>query len=128
MASPQYAWQAWLDQGRFRLQYCATCRRHVFHPRALCPHCGTPGLDWVDASGLGQVHSTTCVRRKPEAGGDYNIALIDLDEGPRMMSRVETVAPDAVGIGLRVRARVARTGSAPALLVFDPETAVRQAP
>ncbi len=43
-------------------------------------------------------------------GGDYNIALIDLAEGPRMMSRVVGLAPDAIKIGLKVSARIEREG------------------
>jgi uncharacterized OB-fold protein len=46
------------------------------------------------------------VRRKPEAGGDYNVALIDLDEGVRMMSRVDGIPPEEVRIGMQVRAKV----------------------
>jgi uncharacterized OB-fold protein len=52
------------------------------------------------------VYSTTTVRRKAEAGGDYNIALIDLEEGVRMMSRVEAVQAADVTIGLRVEVKV----------------------
>ena len=74
-------------------------------------------LDWVKASGSGTVYSTTVVRRKPEAGGDYNVALIDLAEGPRMMSRVVGVEPTAVKIGMKVRARIAPE----ALVEFTPD-------
>jgi uncharacterized OB-fold protein len=59
------------------------------------------------------------VRRKPEAGGDYNVALIDLREGVRLMSRVEGVAPDAVHIGMAVRAQVAQQDGR-GLLIFRP--------
>jgi Predicted nucleic-acid-binding protein containing a Zn-ribbon len=57
-------------------------------------------------SGLGTVYSTTIVRRKAEDGGDYNVALIDLKEGVRMMSRVEGISPEAVAIGMSVQARI----------------------
>jgi len=46
------------------------------------------------------------VRRKEADGGDYNVALIDLDEGPRLMSRVVAIAPGKVQIGMAVMARV----------------------
>ena len=46
------------------------------------------------------------IRRKPDAGGDYNVALVDLAEGPRMMSRVEGMAPTDVKIGQAVQAEV----------------------
>lgn len=113
------AWQQQLDQGRFLLQHCAACARHVFYPRELCPHCGATALDWVEASGNGTVHAVTTVRRKPEAGGDYNVSLVDLDEGVRMMSRVE--GGGVVAIGDRVRARV-RVDGGRGIVLFDPAT------
>lgn len=109
-----------LARGAFEIQRCDACARAVFYPRMICPHCGSDELDWFAPSGTGTVYSTTVVRRKPEAGGDYNVALIDLDEGVRMMSRVEGLVPDAVRIGLKVRARVLlRDGVG--LVVFDPQ-------
>lgn len=111
--------QAELDAGRFLIQHCADCDRHIYYPRELCPHCGSEHVNLVAPVGLGTVHATTTVRRKADAGGDYNVALVDLDEGVRLMSRVEGIAPDAVRIGQRVRARVARNG-ATGLVVFDP--------
>lgn len=72
----------------------------------ICPHCGSDQLEWFTPSGDGVVYSTTVVRRKPEQGGDYNVALIDLAEGPRMMSRVDGMAPEDVSIGMPVSARV----------------------
>jgi uncharacterized OB-fold protein len=61
------------------------------------------------------------VRRKPQAGGDYNVALVDLAEGPRLMSRIDGVAPDQVRIGMRVQARVIDDPITGKLLVFIPE-------
>ena len=116
--SAQTHYQAELDAGRFCIQQCPQCSRHVFQPRELCPHCGASPLQWVAASGLGTVYSTSTVSRRPEAGGPYNVAIIDLDEGVRMMSRVEGVPPDEVAIGQRVQARIAdRDGQG--LVVFD---------
>src|SRR5450830_1802211 len=100
--------QAWLDQGRFMIQRCAACGQHVYFPREVCPHCGASDPAWVEPSGAGTVYSVTVVRRKPEAGGDYNVCLIDLDEGVRLMSRVEQQPADAVQVGQRVKARVLR--------------------
>ena len=96
-----------LGAGRFEIQRCAACARHVFYPRVLCPHCGWDRLDWVAPNGRGTVYSTTVVRRKPADGGDYNVCLVDLAEGVRMMSRVVSVPPEAVKIGMPVKARVA---------------------
>ena len=110
--------QAELDAGRFLIQHCRDCGRHVYYPREVCPHCGGSALDLVAPQGTGTVHAVTTVRRKPDAGGDYNVSLIELDEGVRLMSRVEGVAPTAVAIGQRVKARVAQHNGA-GLVVFD---------
>jgi len=99
-------YQALLNEGRFLIQRCDDCNQHVFHPRVVCPHCGGASLAWVQPKGTGAVYSTTTVRRKPEAGGDYDVSLIDLDEGVRMMSRVDGLPPAEVKIGMRVRAKV----------------------
>ena len=52
-----------LAQGRFQIQHCTACGQHVFYPRALCPHCGSAQLEWVEPSGVGCVYSSTTVRR-----------------------------------------------------------------
>lgn len=109
-------YQAALDDGRFLIQRCGACKRAVFHPRELCPHCGAAPLVWEAPSGLGTVYAVTTVRRKPETGGDLNVSLIDLDEGVRLMSRVEGVAP--AHIGQRVKARV-QIKEGRGLVVFD---------
>jgi uncharacterized OB-fold protein len=117
---PDAVYRANLAAGKFALQICAACGgKPVFPPRAICPHCGSTDLRWQAASGAGSVYSTTVVRDRPENGGDRNIALIDLAEGARLMSRVEGLPPDQVTIGMTVTARIAKTDGGP-LLVFDP--------
>ena len=110
--------QAELNAGHFLIQHCGGCDRHVYFPREICPHCGSDALHLVPPRGTGTVYATTTVRRKAEAGGDYNVVLIDLDEGVRLMSRVEGVAPADVIIGQRVQARVAVKDGV-GLVVFD---------
>lgn len=115
----QAVYQAALDAGRFEIQRCASCGRHQFFPRELCSHCGAADLAWVTPAGRGAVYATTVVRRKPEAGGDLNVALIELDEGVRLMSRVEGIPPTDVRIGMKVKARVEVTEGR-GLMVFEP--------
>jgi uncharacterized OB-fold protein len=115
----QAAYHAFLASGRFMIQRCYDCSRHVFYPREVCPHCGGIRLEWVQPSGEGTVYAVTTVRRKADAGGAYNVSLIDLDEGVRMMSRVEGLAIDDVTIGQRVRARVVMSDGR-GVVVFDP--------
>ena len=114
--SSQY--QAALDAGKFEIQRCKACQQAIFYPRELCPHCGSDQLAWEQASGQGTVYSTTVIRRKADAGGDYNVALVDLAEGPRMMSRVEGMAPADVKIGMAVKAQVI-THNGKGLVVFN---------
>jgi uncharacterized OB-fold protein len=104
LSSPGDTFQKFIKAGEFRLQFCNTCRKPFFYPRTLCPQCGGGDLEWCRVSGEGTVYSTTPVRQKPERGGDYNVSIIELAEGPRMMSAVRSVAPDQVAIGLQVTA------------------------
>jgi uncharacterized OB-fold protein len=115
-------YQAALNEGRFLIQRCNDCDKHVFYPRMVCPHCGGASLAWVEPKGTGTVYSTTTVRRKLEAGGDYDVSLVDLDEGVRMMSRVEGVPPTEVKIGMRVRAKIV-DNKGDGLVVFAAEEA-----
>ena len=110
---PDAQYQAHLRAGRFMIQRSRSTGAHVFYPRIAAPGTGETDLDWVPAAGTGTVYAITVNRTRD---GAYNIALIDLDEGPRMMSRVDGV--ETVPIGTRVRARIATLPDGPAV-VFD---------
>jgi uncharacterized OB-fold protein len=110
--------QVELDAGRFLIQRCTACAKHVYFPRESCPHCGSGALEWTAPKGTGTVYAVTTVRRKPAEGGDLNVSLIDLDEGVRLMSRVENLAPGTVRIGQRVKARV-QLKEGHGLVLFD---------
>lgn len=105
-----------LAQGTFEIPKCRDCRKFHFFPRICCPFCGSQALDWVAPSGNGTVYSVTIVRK---AGGDYTVVLIDLEEGPRLMSRVVEILVEHVKIGMPVRARIDTIDEGP-LLVFTP--------
>lgn len=110
-----------LAAGDFCIQRCAGCGVHVFHPRPVCPQCGSSRLDWVTASGEATVYAKTVIRRRPDRGGDYNVVLVDLAEGPRMMATVEGIAADAVATGMAVRARIAQDEGGTPRVVFVPQ-------
>jgi uncharacterized OB-fold protein len=95
-----------LAAGRFEIQRCAGCGKHVFYPRVLCPHCGGERLDWVAPSGRGTVYSTTIVRRKPADGGDYNVCLVDPPKA-RVCSAESSLFHLTVKIYMAVAARIA---------------------
>ncbi|RLA10819.1 MAG: DNA-binding protein [Gammaproteobacteria bacterium] len=121
---PDLQFQHYLGQGEFRLQQCDGCDQFIFYPRVLCPHCGGAELTWKTVSGDGVVYSSTVVRRREEKGGPYNVAIVELTEGPRMMSRVEGIAADQVMIGSAVSARITKQEKSPRqderyILLFD---------
>ena len=116
---PDAHYHAYLAAGEFRVQRCAACGGYQFYPRVLCRSCGGADLTFEPVSGAGTVYSHTTVRAKPEQGGDYNISIIELAEGPRLFSRVEGVPAGAVAIGMPVRARIVPGGDEP-FVVFDP--------
>lgn len=121
----QAHYQAALDQGQFLIQRCEACKQAIFYPRMICPHCAGSDLQWFSPSGRGVVYSTTVVRRKPEAGGDYNVALVDLEEGARLMSRVDGLAPADVSIGLAVQVKVEQQAGH-GVVVFHPAQGQQQ--
>lgn len=97
-----YFWQA-LNKGVFLVQQCKSCVRDYFPPALVCPRCGNQDIAWREPSGKGTVYAVTTVR---DRSGDYNVSLVDLEGGSRMMSRVEGVKPDDVRIGQEVLARL----------------------
>ena len=108
-----------LRAGRVERQACESCKRVCFPPRTHCASCGAQAFKWRAIAGTGTVYATTVVRQRPDRGPDYNVALIDITEGARMMSRVEGIPPTEVKIGMPVRAQVEITDGEP-LIVFVP--------
>jgi uncharacterized OB-fold protein len=101
--------------GQLRLQRCEACDAVVFYPRAVCPHCLGSPLRWFTAAGTGRVYSYTVAHRAfGEFAGQapFTVALIDLDEGVRMMARIVDADPGNVRIGLPVRMVVRQIGDA----------------
>lgn len=112
--APNAYWQAALASGEFLIQRSRSSGEHVFPPRWMAPGSGSDDLDWVAASGQGSVYSVTWVTPRPPAE-PYNVALIALDEGPHMMSRVTGVREAELAIGMRVRAHIVRSESGPVI-------------
>ena len=120
--SPLATYLAHLEKGELAYQFSPAANRAVFFPRLLCPYTGTETLEWRVSKGRGTVYATTVVH--PADGAPFNVALIDCDEGFRLMSRVEDIAPDAVTIGMRVKFRAHKGGGEDAPIpVFTPEAA-----
>jgi hypothetical protein len=100
-------WQAARER-KLLLQRCRACGAHVFYPRSICPHCHQLDLEWVEASGRGEIYSYTVARRPagPAFAEEvpYVLVLVDLDEGPRMLSNLRVPDVESVRIGQRVHA------------------------
>jgi uncharacterized OB-fold protein len=98
--APVAAYRRHLENGKLAYQRCADCSAAVFYPRVLCPVCGSGALEWRESAGRGTVYATTAVHSRDR--DPRNVALVDLDEGFRMMSWVESVPAEEVEIGARV--------------------------
>jgi uncharacterized OB-fold protein len=89
-------WQAALE-GRLAIQACNTCKRYFFYPRSGCPNCGSTDVEWRDVSGRGRLISYV-INHKPLPPADPKEpqinALIELDEGVRMVSNLVGVPPE----------------------------------
>jgi len=106
--SPLGIYNEHLQRGELAYQFSPEAGQAVFYPRVICPYTGSENLEWRISKGQGTVHATTVVH--PAQGEPYNVCLIDMDEGFRLMSRVEDMDPMAVKIGLRVRFRAHHPG------------------
>ncbi|GGA67336.1 hypothetical protein GCM10011385_21550 [Nitratireductor aestuarii] len=112
--SPLQRWQDYLREGVLAYQYSPDADRAVFYPRVLCPFGGKAPLEWRVSSGRGSIYSISLVHN-PKAD-PHAVALIDLDEGFRMMAIVEGAAGTPDEIGRRVVVRIGQPtaeGAAP---------------
>jgi uncharacterized OB-fold protein len=110
---------------KFRLQRCKVCGEHWFPPGRRCQHCLSRNWEWVAATGTGSVYAATTVYRAPAdrfvPEVPYVVALIDLDEGPRVLSNVVGESDDPVEVGARVRAEFVATAGGAVLPMFRRE-------
>jgi len=93
-------------EGRLMLQQCEACGHVRFYPRILCTACGKTDTRWIQASGKGTVYTYTVVHRAPSAAFKedvpYVLALVELDEGPRMMTNLVDTGDRKLEIGMPV--------------------------
>lgn len=98
-------WDA-LAKRRVEIQRCDDCSSWVFYPRVRCAACLSPALTWTEVSGEGTVYTFT-VARQPTTPAFADvatpiIAVVELDEGPRLTTSLESVEPGDVRVGMRV--------------------------
>lgn len=114
---PEAHWREALAEGRLLLQRTAEGKA-IFPPRVAAPGTGEGGLEWFEASGRGTIYSLTWVQRRPPQE-PYNVVIVELEEGARLMSRVEGVTPETLSIGQEVTAFADTSGEDP-ILLFRP--------
>lgn len=111
----------WEAAGRHELvlQHCGDCGHWQFYPRPFCLACLSDNVGWQPASGTGTVYSQTTVHIQiaPEFTPPYTVAVVELDEGPRMTA---TIVNGETSIGERVRIAWQERDDAPPLPVFAP--------
>ena len=111
----QEYWRAAREQ-QLKIQHCLGCDHYQFYGRPFCLHCESD-VEWVQARGTGTVYSMTTVRRQllPEPPVPYIVAVVELDEGPRMLTNIEG---EGVRIGDRVQVAWRDRDDLPPLPVF----------
>ena len=89
----QYFWTG-CGAGELRFQRCTDCKRAQFFPRSHCLNCNSDHVEWQVAKGFGRIYSITRVERAPtdefRVLAPYSIALVDLDEGVRIMAHADS--------------------------------------
>ncbi|WP_240372055.1 Zn-ribbon domain-containing OB-fold protein [Brevibacterium zhoupengii] len=94
------------NDGEFAIQNCVDCGHRQHYPRNICINCWSENLTWMTAAGTGTVWTFTVVEKPghPAWAPDtpYVIALVELDEGPRAMTRIVDCPPAEVAVGMAV--------------------------
>lgn len=127
LPSPDADTQPWWDacrDSRLLIKRCARCGEHHFYPRPFCPHCWSNEVDWVEASGRGTLYTYSVVRTNdlppfPERV-PYVAAIVELAEGPRMMSNVVGCEFDALAVGMALEVEFRDVGDDVVIPVFHP--------
>ena len=109
--------------GRLLIQRCPSCGKRQHYPRQICIECGGDP-EWEEASGNGTVYTFTVIRQNGARGfreeTPYVVAMIDLEEGPRMMGRITGVPVEDVHIGMPVRAYSVQVEESLGIVQWEP--------
>ena len=99
-------WDA-AQKGELVMQFCPSCSQSTFPPRAHCPDCGCAELKWQAVSGRGTIYSYTIAHRPAHPvfaeQCPMAIAVVELEEGPRLISNIVDVALEKVTVGMAVQ-------------------------
>lgn len=114
-------WEA-VDRGELLIQKCSDCGALRHPPRPMCPSCQSTNWKGIPSQGRGTVYSYVVMRHPPIPGYDYPlpIAVIDLEEGTRIVSNVVGCKPEDVYIGMKVRLSIENVDEELKLPLFRP--------
>lgn len=121
------AFWAATSRGVLLLQRCASCDTVLWYPRYVCANCHSTDLVDFEASGRGTVYSFTLTTRgilEYAPAGSYVLAMVELDEGPKMLTNIVGCDPGEISIGMPVEVRFEPCGPEaddPALPRFRPQ-------
>ena len=110
-------------EGQLLVQECSMCGQRQLYGRSLCTNCHSSALSWIESAGKGTIYSRTIIHQNPNRSFKHMIpfvvALVDLDEGPRLMTNIVGAPPEAVEIGARVRVKFEPVSDAAAVPLFE---------
>lgn len=97
-------WEA-VKSHELKLQRCASCRRWLVPPRPMCPGCQSADSEWVPVSGKGKIYSWVSYAESPHPGfsSPHTVVLVELEEGPRLVSNPVDIAAGDLEIGMPVQ-------------------------
>ena len=111
-------------EGRLLIKRCNGCTKTHFYPRPFCPHCWSQDVEWMDASGRATLYTWSVVRRNDlppfHERVPYVAAIVDLAEGPRMMTNVEDCEFDRLEMGMALDAVFNPTSDEVTIVQFRP--------
>jgi len=115
-------WWDGIAAGELRIQRCKQCATLRHPPRPMCGSCQSIEWDWVVSQGAGTVYSWVVMHHPPIPGYDFPlpVALIDLDEGTRLVANVAGCKPSEVRVGMRVAAKIENVDEEMKLPMFYP--------
>jgi uncharacterized OB-fold protein len=127
LPTPDEFTQPWWDaaaEGRLVISRCATCGEAHYYPRPFCPRCGGDEVSWEDASGRSTLYTWSIVHQNDlppfNEKVPYVAAVVDLDEGPRMMTNVVGCEFDELRVGMALQVEFEDIGEGFHIPVFRP--------
>ncbi len=115
-----------LREGKLLLPKCGACGHVFFYPRAVCPRCHARDIGWIQSSGRGTLHAFEIAyqvfNKAWKIKPPYVLAMVELAEGPRMMTNLVNVAPDpkVITCDMPVRVVFSKLSDEITLPLFEP--------